>query len=96
MGLVVAGGLVVGLLSEALALVEGIVEFRVRIADLLGGTEELETLAQARDLAMATGLADATVGTIPFGEGAHHLRVVGDEGGVDALDLEVFADKLVG
>jgi hypothetical protein len=87
--LVVEHGLVVSLLlladlrEEELLLDEGVVELSVGIAELVVLDEELESLSES-------GLA-----AVVLGERRHGLRVLGDEGGVEALRLEEAADQLV-
>jgi hypothetical protein len=61
--LVVALRLLPDLLLEARALLERVVQLRVRVADLLPAEEALEALAQARPA------------PVPLGERGHHLRV---------------------
>lgn len=51
------------LLLEAQALLEGVVQLRVGVAELLAAHEALEPLAQPGPRA------------VPLGEGGHHLRV---------------------
>lgn len=68
---------------EHLALYEGVVELRVRVADLLAVDEELEPFG------------DALLGAVALCERTHHHGVLGDEGGVDALGLDVVPDQLV-
>jgi len=83
LGLVVALGLLAGLLLEAEALVEGVVELGVRVDDLLLAHKGLEALAETRVLAVV------------LGQRGHHLRVARDEGRVDARLLDEFADEFV-
>lgn len=109
LGLLVSLVLLPRLLLESLPLVERIVQLGVRVADLLGGDERLESLAESGSR------------SVSLGERGHHLRVadyeranrlvrrgfkheVGasrreirtDEGGVDALVLDVLSDELLG
>jgi hypothetical protein len=51
------------LLLESLALVKGVVELGVGVADLLGGDKGFESLAEAR------------TGSVALGEGGHDLGV---------------------
>ncbi|KAI6775311.1 hypothetical protein HG530_002069 [Fusarium avenaceum] len=83
LGLVVTLVLLAGLLLEAQALVEGVVQLGVGVGDLLLAHESLETLAQTGDL------------TVVLGQRAHDLRVASDEGGVDTLLLDELTDQLV-
>ena len=64
-------------------MLEGIVQLRICVAELLSAHEALEALAQ-------TGPR-----TMPLGERRHHLRVADDEGGRDAEGLDKLADELV-
>lgn len=63
------------LVLEHLALLDGVVELGVRVADLAAVDEELEALCEA-------GLA-----SVPLGERRHDLRVVADEARVQQLRL---------
>ena len=69
------------LVREALALLDGVVQLRVGVADLLAVNEALEALGQA-------GLV-----AVPLGKGRHELRVLGDEERVVALAI---LDELAG
>mmetsp|Transcript_8923 Transcript_8923/g.24044 ORF Transcript_8923/g.24044 Transcript_8923/m.24044 type:complete len:656 (-) Transcript_8923:29-1996(-) len=82
-GLVVSGSLGARLLLKQLALPDRVIQLRIRVGDLLGVDEQLEPLRHARQVA------------VPLGQRRHDLRVVADEGGVDALRLEELAHKLV-
>ena len=82
LGLVVARILLSGLLDESLALVEGVVELGVGVADFLGGDESLESFAE-------TGAR-----SVVFGQGGHDLGVADNEGWVDALGFDKLADEL--
>lgn len=83
LSLVITLVLLASLLLEAQTLVKGIVQLGVGVGNLLLADERLEALAETGDLAVV------------LGEGAHDLRVAGDEGGVDAALLDVLADELV-
>lgn len=81
--LIVTLGLLASLLLEAQALVEGVVQLGVGIGNLLLADEHLEALAQTLLIAVV------------LGERAHHLRMVEDEGRVDAGRLDELARQLV-
>jgi len=83
LGLVIALFLLLHLLLETKALFERIVQLRISIAEFLATHETLESLAETRS------------GTMPFGEGGHHLWVADVECGGDAERLDVFAYELV-
>lgn len=82
-GLIVSFLLLPDLSHEELLLHEGIVELGVGVAELVVFDEEFEPLGEA-------GLA-----AVVFGERRHRLRVLDDEGGVQALRLEEAAHQLV-
>lgn len=81
--LVVALGLLARLLLEPQALVERVVQLRVRVDNLLLAHKGLEAFADARQR------------PVVLGQGRHHLRVSRDEGRVDAPLLDELADELV-
>mmetsp|Transcript_12080 Transcript_12080/g.36647 ORF Transcript_12080/g.36647 Transcript_12080/m.36647 type:complete len:577 (+) Transcript_12080:163-1893(+) len=71
------------LLAEALTLHVGIVQLSVGITQFTTVHEEFETFRESGCTA------------VPLGQWAHELRVIGDEGGVDALGLDYLADEAV-
>mmetsp|Transcript_3328 Transcript_3328/g.7852 ORF Transcript_3328/g.7852 Transcript_3328/m.7852 type:complete len:258 (-) Transcript_3328:1098-1871(-) len=82
-GLVVALGLVLGLVLEALALHEGVVELRVRVAQLLAADKELEALSEP------------WLRPVVLGQRRHDLRVIAEEGRRDKGRLQVLSHQLV-
>jgi hypothetical protein len=70
------------LLFKSGSLNDGIVQLCVGIANLLLATEEFEPLGQAGD------------GAMPLSQWGHDLRVLHDEGWIDASFLQEFADQL--
>ena len=105
LGFVVALGFLEGLLFEAEALVEGVVELRIGVNDLLESYKgfksgEIGVLVddRARKRKGEEGgspFAEADVGAMVFGERAHHLWVARDERRIDTFLFDEFADKLV-
>ena len=83
MRLVVTLVLLASLLFEAQALVEGVVQLRVRVDDLFLADKGFEALAETGIRAMV------------LGERGHHLRVPGYEGWGDASFFDKFANELV-
>jgi hypothetical protein len=82
-GFVISFFLLLYLQQEEFLLHEGVVQLSIGIAELVILNEELEPLSQS-------GL-----GTVVLGQGRHHLGVLHDEGGVQALGLEESADEFV-
>ena len=98
-----------GLVGEALALRERVVQLGVRVAHLLLAHEELKALGQAGyapvPVCACRGALGVSMGErrlkgrdvaqgIRLGQRAHELRVVADEGRADAGDFQKVADKL--
>src|SRR4051812_9036275 len=65
------------------ALDNGVIQLRVRVANLATRNEHLEALRQPRRSAMI------------LGQWRHDLRVIGDKGGGDAVRLNEVANELV-
>lgn len=65
-------------------MLEWVVEFGIGVADFFGSYKGFKSLAET------------WAGTVVFGERGHYLRVADDEGGIDALVFDVFADELAG
>jgi len=73
--LVVSFLLLLDLLEEELFLDEGVIEFGVGVAELVVLDEEFEPFGESG------------FGAVVLGQGRHELRVLDDEGGVEALVL---------
>ena len=82
-GFIVTFLLFAHLRQEELLLHEGIVEFGIGVAELVILDEELKTLSQTR------------LAAVVLGKGRHRLRMLDDEGGIEALGFEETADQLV-
>jgi len=78
--LVVSFLLLLDLLKEELFLDEGVIELGVGVAELVVLDEEFEPLSESG------------FGAVVLGQGRHELRVLDDEGGVEALGLKEPAD----
>lgn len=82
-GLIVASILGLHLLHEQLLLHEGVIQFGVRIAQLMVVDEELEAFSQP------------SLRTVLLSQRTHDLRVVDDEGGVQEARFHEVPNQLI-